>query len=97
MTENLWTIHAEAIRKAEARGRDLPEGEGHCTACGRKVGASVLLVEVSVGGDVILPGDPRANGPDSQGYWELGSECAKRVLTPEQIKAVRARNREFAA
>lgn len=88
--ENLWKIHADAERKAEERGRWLNEGEGFCTACGRKVGASVLVVEVSIDGDVILPGDPRSGGMDSQGCWDLGSECAKRVLTADERKMIRA-------
>lgn len=92
--ENLWTIHAAARDSYEDRGRVFPadtdaNGE-RCVACGRKIGKSVLTVEVHVDGYVILPGDPASGTIDSQGEWNLGSECSKRVLTRDEIATIRA-------
>lgn len=94
--ENVWDLHHAARLRYEDRGQWFPhdvDPTNRCAVCGRKVGTSVLWAEVSVGGDVILPGDERSNGLDSQGWWALGSECAKRVLTRDEIKMVRASNR----
>lgn len=91
--ENLWSIYAAAEAKAEQRGRRFLGGEpGHCTACGRAVGASVLIVAVHIDGHVITPDDPMHGDqthPHYQGTWELGRECAKRVLTAAEIRVIR--------
>jgi hypothetical protein len=89
--ENLWDLLVEAETKAAERGRQIDTiAADRCTACGRKVGANGLLVEVDTGGNVILPGSPLAGTEASQGWWEIGSECAKRVLTAAERKQVRA-------
>lgn len=87
--ENLWQIKNDAEARYEARGTTFPEADDRCTACGRRLGKNPIMVEVSIDGTVILPGDPASEGPESQGWWNLGSECVKRVLSPAQIKAQR--------
>ena len=87
--ESLWAINAEAHRKAEANGRFLDDSVGRCMACGRKV-TNGLAVEVAISGYVIPLGDPRSGTDESQGWWDIGPECIRRVLSPEQRKALRA-------
>lgn len=88
--ENLWTIMIESENKAAARGRQIDTlSADRCTACGRKVADNALLVEVDTGGNVILPGSPLSGTDASQGFWEIGPECAKKVLTADERKAVR--------
>jgi len=48
--------------------------ENSCIKCNRKVGKNSWFVHLSNAG-VILPAD--YEGRDSQGFWEVGSECAK--------------------
>ena len=94
--ENLWSIMNDAEDRARERGRTIDTlPADRCTACGRKLAPNRLLVEVDTGGNVILPGS-RLSGDDaaSQGYWEIGPECAKRVLTRDEIKQVRKAMKE---
>ena len=48
--------------------------ENYCIQCGRKVGKNAYLVNVSTGGAVLHP----AREADSQGFWNIGRECAKK-------------------
>lgn len=91
---DLWSISNAAEERARANGRAFRNyDDGFCTACGRKLGANPLTVQVHVSGQVILPSDPLfndVNSPVFQGTWEIGPECAKKVMTPAQIAEVRA-------
>jgi hypothetical protein len=49
-----------------------------CVRCGRPVDPDkALWIEVSVGGEILLPGDPRCGGDTSQGGFPIGPECRK--------------------
>jgi hypothetical protein len=45
----------------------------YCIQCGRKTGKNAYLVNVSTSGAVLHP----ASEADSQGFWQIGRECAK--------------------
>jgi hypothetical protein len=47
--------------------------ENYCIQCGRKTGKNAYLVNVSTGGEVLHP----ASEATSQGFWNIGRECAK--------------------
>ena len=57
--------------------------ENYCIQCGRKTGKNAYLVNVSTGGAVLHP----ASEAYSQGFWNIGRECAK-----EFDKAVLVKN-----
>lgn len=46
-----------------------------CVVCGRKVGDNSLLIHLSIYGTVI---PVSYKGDSSQGFWAVGSECAKK-------------------
>jgi hypothetical protein len=52
-----------------------PKGnyQNYCIQCGRKTGKNAYRVNVSTGGEVLHP----ASEAESQGFWDIGSECAK--------------------
>lgn len=52
-----------------------PNHSNTCVVCGRKVGKNSFFVHLSIYGTVI-PVDYK--GDSSQGFWEVGSECAKK-------------------
>ena len=54
-----------------------------CVQCGRKVGKNSFWVHVSNAGE-ILPAN--VESVDSQGYWAVGSECAKKFDAAVLIK-----------
>lgn len=45
----------------------------YCVQCGRKTGKNAYLVNVSTSGAVLHP----ASEADSQGFWNVGRECAQ--------------------
>jgi len=98
--EDLWKINYAAEERAHNNGRAFRAlDDGYCTACGRQLGKSPLTVNVHVDGHVILPDDPMYGdftNPLFQGTWEIGPECAKRVMTADEIKSVREANRASA-
>ena len=47
--------------------------ENYCIQCGRKTGKNAYLVNVSTAGELLHP----ASEAESQGFWNIGSECAK--------------------
>jgi hypothetical protein len=49
-------------------------GHNYCIQCGRKTGKNAYLVNVSTSGAVLHP----ASEADSQGFWHIGTECAKK-------------------
>lgn len=86
--ENLWRINSEAEERANRSGREFAAGDpGHCTACGRKTKPDALVVEVSIDGLVMRYDDPASGTDESQGWWTLGPECAKRVMSLADRKA----------
>lgn len=46
----------------------------YCIKCGRKVGKNAWMVHVSIYGEIL---DQNYAGLESQGWWAIGSECAK--------------------
>jgi len=47
-----------------------------CNMCGRKLGKNPYFVHLSIDGTLLPIG---AEDSESQGYWEIGSECAKKI------------------
>lgn len=82
--QNLWRIRYDA----EERYPNRDFGDGACTACGRALTAEAWDVNVSVYGEVIVPGT-QYDPADSQGYWTVGPECIKKVTTAEQRRIIR--------
>ena len=48
-----------------------------CCQCGRKVGKSPKWVHLSIYGQILHPASDADRGTTSQGFWPVGSECAK--------------------
>jgi hypothetical protein len=55
----------------------------YCIQCGRKTGKNALMVNVSTRGTIL----PISQTEDSQGFWAVGSECAKRFNRALLIRA----------
>jgi hypothetical protein len=49
-------------------------GDAYCTVCGRKMGKNGFFFHLAINGE-ILP--VSYEGDRSQGFWPVGSECAK--------------------
>jgi hypothetical protein len=49
--------------------------DNYCIQCGRKTGKHAFAVHLSNGGTILLP---NTEDSSSQGYWFVGSECAKK-------------------
>jgi hypothetical protein len=49
-----------------------------CVQCGRKTGKNPYRVHVSTGGAILHPASDADGGIVSQGFWAVGSECAKK-------------------
>lgn len=56
---------------------NVPNGEMGCIQCGRKIGKSSYWVHASTDGTVLHPDDQGDFGTVSQGFFPVGSECAK--------------------
>jgi hypothetical protein len=48
-------------------------GDDYCTVCGRKMGKNGFFVHLGFGAQIL----PVNFEGDSQGFWPIGSECAK--------------------
>lgn len=57
-------------------------GNDYCVQCGRKTGKNAFWVHVSTSGAIIHP----ASEADSQGFWAIGSECAKKFDSAVLVK-----------
>lgn len=55
---------------------NVKASDDYCVQCGKKMGKNGFYVHVSISG-AILPLDYDSENPDSQGCWNVGSECAK--------------------
>ncbi len=50
-----------------------------CAMCGRKVvSKNPWLVHLSIAGAILHPASDAERGTISQGFWRVGSECAKK-------------------
>lgn len=49
-----------------------------CAQCGRKVGKNSYWVHLSIAGAILHPASDADKGTISQGFWQVGSECAKK-------------------
>ena len=59
--------------------------EDYCIQCGRKTSTKRVLLMVHISTDgTILPPYTHDESPESQGYWTVGSECAK-AFSPEVL------------
>jgi hypothetical protein len=68
----------DAVNWAEPKD-NVGASEDYCIQCGRKTSTkrTLLMVHVSISGTILPPYVLPENNPDSQGYWPVGSECAK--------------------
>ena len=57
-----------------------------CCQCGRKVGKNSWLVQLSIAGAILDPKSEVEGNPESQGYWAVGSECAKKFDSAVLVK-----------
>ena len=57
-----------------------PGNHSSCVQCGRKVGKKSYMVHVSTSGTIIH----LASEASSQGFWPVGSECAK-AFSPDVL------------
>jgi len=68
------------VNWAEPKQKGLHDS---CVQCGRKVSKKSFMVHVSIAGEILPIG--LVDVVNSQGFWHVGSECAKtfdqRVLT----------------
>lgn len=67
---------------AEPKGKASEENA--CIQCGRKTKTQAiqLMVHASTNGTILPPNE--TEHPDSQGYWPVGSDCAK-AFDPEAL------------
>lgn len=61
----------DAVNWVEPKGDYLSD---YCVQCGKKTGKNALNVNVNTAGQVI---DRNVKAPKSQGFWNIGRECAK--------------------
>ena len=70
---NVWDLRTPAAVIASGDG-------GNCELCGRALDqASSEWIEVANDGTLIPEGDPRSGTSESQGLFEFGSDCARRL------------------
>jgi len=60
-----------------------PELCDSCCVCGRIVGKNSFYVQLSIDGTILAPD---YEGEESQGFWEVGSECAKKFDSKNLVK-----------
>lgn len=66
----------ELLTIDSALGWANPDKSNSCVLCGRTIGKNPWYVQQSTGGTILAP---NYEGPESQGFWEIGSECAKKI------------------
>ena len=54
-----------------------------CVLCGKKVGKNSWYVQQSIDGEILAVD---YEGEESQGFWEIGSECAKKFDSKVLVK-----------
>ena len=59
------------------------EGHNYCVQCGKKTGKNSFWVHLSIYGEVLAP---EVESQESQGYWAVGSECAKAFESKVLVK-----------
>jgi len=76
---NIYEAWNETPRMKENGGEAMINGG--CCICGKKVGKGSALVHMDTSGNIIPPLKEGQNEEDvdSQGCWDIGSECLKRV------------------
>lgn len=57
--------------------------DNSCVMCGRIVGKNSWYIQQSNDGTILAPD---YEGSESQGFWEIGSECAKKIESNLLIK-----------
>ena len=57
--------------------------DNSCVMCGRIVGKNSWMIQQSNAGTILAPD---YEGSDSQGFWEIGSECAKKIESNLLVK-----------
>jgi hypothetical protein len=57
-----------------------------CCQCGRKTGKNSWFVQLSIYGAILDPKIAVEGNPKSQGYWAVGSECAKKFNRAVLVK-----------
>lgn len=75
---NLFTMQ---IKRGATMQNEPNEQTHNCDLCGRKLGAKYYEVEIDIDGFEFY----RGNHNDSQGYFWLDSECAKKFSTAKAV------------
>lgn len=70
----------DTVNWVEPKGSDY--GQNYCIQCGHKTGKNAYLVNVSTSGEVLHP----ASEAGSQGFWNVGRECAKKFYRGALVK-----------
>jgi hypothetical protein len=60
-----------------------PDKSNSCVMCGKTVGKNPYYVHLSIYGAILTPD---FEGSESQGFWQVGSECAKKIQANLLIK-----------
>jgi hypothetical protein len=76
-------ITVEVILSADQPRSEVAQlksnGSGGCYLCNKKVGKNGYFVHMSVSGDLLPIGTGIDFGNESQGLFEIGSECRKNL------------------
>lgn len=67
---------------------NVDASDDYCVVCGKKMGKNGFMIHLSIDGTLLDPtkSSEEFNG-ESQGYWNVGSECAKRFDSSVITKA----------
>lgn len=67
-------------------GDYLSMNDNACAVCARKVGKNSWFVHLATTGAILHPASDGDGGQVSQGFWAVGSECAKKFETGILVK-----------
>lgn len=71
-------IERKGGEKMYTFGDYLNMNDDACAVCARKVGKNSWFVHLSISGNILHPASDADAGQVSQGFWPVGSECAKK-------------------
>lgn len=78
---NVWELRQQNRDKYPNRNWN---SDDYCTFCARPLGENAATIEIGIDGEHIPEGHPDSGGPESQGWWPVGSECIKKLKPPRQ-------------
>jgi hypothetical protein len=77
----IYLIPTKSYDRNYARRGSRYPGDEPCARCGKHLlPAKAYWVEMLIGGEILMPEDPRSGGPESQGGFPLGADCYRRLL-----------------